>query len=534
MNQIEMKKRQMEMLSHVLGLIVLLVLGNILGDNGIAYFAIAIEVFLLFWTFTGGRLSDVLGRLLRGRSSKGQYKNASKLRRNALVVEGFIGIVGSVLMFFLAEFLGEGLLGVAYSVAILRILAPVVFIRTMSSVLLGYFQGEGTELPTVISYLMRQVCIFGLSLLFVNLLKGYGSKVSELLRQENFTAMYGGMGVALAVLVTEFLILIFLFMVYRGSRRKERRGGGEGMRTTDTFAGQIAVLYSNLLPMILVNFLMLLPMWLGIVFFRKSLPDVEALNDYGVVFGKFLPLTGIVILSGCIILLDCANKAASCFRKEEHRYARGHFLAGLHMTMVYGMFAAVFTAILAPQIAGIFCRDAVVESATLMLRCGAFLIPAVLVGFYLTEMMSALGGKFYVLGLLVLYNLVYAGCLVLFLNGGKAGVMALIYSAMIAGAVYVIGVAGILFMQLRYTVDWLQVIAVPAGVACAMGLILLFLSKIMHPHLGDLITVIVSLVLGNLIYWIFLMLMKNFREQELGFIPCGNLIRTIGQMLRVY
>ena len=142
MNQIELKKRQMEMVSQMLGLIVLLVLGNLLGDNGIAYLAIAVEVFLLFWTFTGSRLADILGRILRGRSSKGQYKNAVKLRRNALVIEGFLGIVGSVIMFLVAEPLGESLFGLTYSVAIIRILAPVVFVRTLSSVLLGYFQGQ--------------------------------------------------------------------------------------------------------------------------------------------------------------------------------------------------------------------------------------------------------------------------------------------------------------------------------------------------------------------------------------------------------
>lgn len=533
MNQIELKKRQMEMVALLLGLLVLLVLGNILGDNGVAYLAVAMEVFLVFWTFTGSKLADTLGRILRGKSNKGQYKNVIKLRRNALVVEGFLGIVGSVLLFVLAEPLGEGVLGLSYSVAMIRILAPIVFVRTLSSVLLGYFQGEGTELPSVISYLMRVFCVFVLSLIFVNLFKGHGGKVSDLLRQENFTAMYGGMGVALAVLVTEILILIFLFLVHRGSRRRDRRGSSEGMRTTDTFSGQLAVLYGNMLPAMLGGFLTLLPLWMGILFFRKSVPDMAGLNDYGVFYGKLIPFVGVVVLLGCIMLLECANKTVVCFRKEEQRYARGHFQGGLHMTVVYGMFSAVFTGILAPQIAGIFCK-ANVELATQMLRFGSYVMVAAILGFYFTELLNALGGKYFVLGLLAVYNLVYAGSLVLFLNGGKAGIMSLVYSAMIAVTVYVVGAAAVTFMQLRYGIDWLQTIAVPAGVACAMGLILLFLSKVMYPHLGDLITVLVSLILGNLIYWIFLMIMRNFREQELAYIPCGKLIRIIGQMLRVY
>ena len=533
MNQIEMKKRQMQMVAWGLGLIVLLTLGNVLGDNGIAYFAIAIEIFLLFWTVTGGQLADVLGKILRNKSNKGQYKNAKKLRRTALVVEAFLGIAGSVAMFVLAKPLSEGLFGLSYSVAIIRILAPVVFVRTLSSVLLGFFQGEGTELPAVISYFVRLVGIFGFSLLFVNLLKSYGSKVSDLLRQENFTAMYGGMGVAIAVLVTELLIAIFLFFVYRGSRRKEKRGNGEGMRTTDTFSGQLALLYGNLFPAMLKAFLMFLAMWLGVIFYRKSVPDVTSLNDYGVLYGKILPVLGFVILPGCIMLMECAHKAVACVRREEQRYAKGHFQGGIHMAVVYGMFSTMFVALYAPHIVGIFCETGV-ETATQMLRFGSFVILAMVLGYYCTELLNALGGRYYVLGLLVLFDFVYVGCLVLFLNGGKTGVTALVYSAMIAGAVYAIGSFVLLFMQLRFNIDWLQVVAVPAGISCAVGLILLFLNKIMHPHLGDLITVIVSLVLGNLLYWVFLMLMRNFREQELTYTPCGRIIRGIGQMLRIY
>lgn len=533
MNQIEMKKRQMQLIAWGLGLIVLLILGNLLGDNGIAYFAVSIEVFLLFWIVTGGELADVLGKILRNKMNKGQYKNAKKLRRTTLVVDGFLGIVGSVVLFVLAKPLGEGMFGVPYSVAIIRILAPVVFVRMISSVLLGYFQGEGTELPTVISYVVRQVSIFLFSLLFVNLLKGYGSKVSDLLRQENFTAMYGGMGVAIAVLVTEFLIVIFLFFVYRGSRRKERRGNGEGMRTTDTFSGQLVLLYGNLFPAVLKTFLVFLAMWLGIIFYRKSVPDITGLNDYGVLYGKLLPVLGLVILPGCIMLMECAHKMVACVRREEQRYARGHFQGGIHMAMVYGMFSTVFVALHAPQLAGIFCETGV-EIATKMFRFGSFIVLAMVFGYYFTEVLNALGGRYYVLGLLAVFNLVYAGCLALFLNGGKAGVMALVYSAMIAGAVYVTGAFVVLFLQLRYNIDWLQAVAVPAGLSCAVGLILLFLNKILHPHLGDLITVIVALALGNLLYWLFLMLMRNFREQELGYTPCGKIIRGIGQMLRIY
>lgn len=534
MNQIEMKKRQIKMFSGILGMIVLLVLGNMLGNNGVTYIAVAVEVFLLFWTLTGSRLADTLGRILKGRSSKGQYKNATKLRKNALLLEGFLGLLGSVIMFFAAKSIGEGLFGQTYSIVMIRMLSLGVFIRTLSAVYLGYFQGEGTEMPTVITCFVRPVGIFLFSLIAVNLLKGYGSKVSDLLRQDNYTAMYAGMGVALAVLLTEILILVLLFVLYQGSGRKGKKNGAEGMRTTDTFAGQAVALYSTMFPSILHTVLLLLPVWLGITFLSRSQADAGIVTEsYGVFVGKLFPILVILILPGWMMLLGTAHRAVSCYRKEEQRFAKGYFMGGFHMAVVYGGFGSVFMAVMAAPIANLFCKNAA-ELATNMFRYGSVVIFLMIMGFYFTELLASLGGKYYILGLAGVYDVIYVISLAVTLNGGKAGVMALIYSAVFAGIVYVLATAGLVLMQLQFRVDWMQGLAVPAGVAAAVGLILYFLSKVINPHLGHLVTLLVTLVSGNVFYWVFLMLMRNFRESELSYIPCGKLIRVVGQMLRIY
>lgn len=533
MNQVEIKKRQVEIVSYVLEMIILLVLGNILGDNGIVYIAFAVECFLFFWTVTGSRVADVLGKLLRARSSRGQYKNANKLRKNVMILEGAAGLVGSVVLYACADLLGEGLFGLIYIVAILKILAPVVFLRTMVSVLLGYFQGEGTELPSVISYVMRQLCILGFSVLFAKLFGIYGHKVSALLRLDNFTAMYGGMGVALGILLAEVLVLLFLFLVYRGSRRTEKKSGGEGMRTTDTFGSQAAILCSSLTVPILTAILQQMPIWLGMFFFRRSLTDMAELNDYGILYGKYLPLVGILFLPAWALLLSNVYKVVGCVRRDEQRFARGNFSGGLHMAFIYGMFFSIFMAIFAPQLADVFC-GAEVELAVRMLRFGSFVILLSIIGFYLSEILLLLGGKIQVLGTLALYNVVYVIALLLFLKSGNAGVMSLIFAGLIASAAHIGGTGALLFYQVRLGVDWLQSIAIPAGAACVTGLLLLFVGRALTPHLGSLVTVILCLALGQICYWVILLLIRNFGTQELGYIPGGNLIRKLGQFFRAF
>lgn len=91
---------------------------------------------------------------------------------------------------------------------ILWILCPALILRCMQSVLLGIFQSEGSEMPSAVSAILRQVFYFGLGLLFLGIFRTYGEKVSLLLKKDDFTAMYGAMGVALGIVISEVLVLI--------------------------------------------------------------------------------------------------------------------------------------------------------------------------------------------------------------------------------------------------------------------------------------------------------------------------------------
>ncbi|MCM1112851.1 MAG: oligosaccharide flippase family protein [Muribaculum sp.] len=532
MNQIEIKKRQIAIVSEMIGIITLFVLGKLLGDNGITYIAVAGETFLFVWTLTGSRLADTLGKLLRGRSAKGQYRNASKLRRNAMILEGILGLAGSVVLFVCAEAVGEGLFGIAYSAAIIRRLAPVIFLRTLSAVLLGYFQGEGTELPTVIAGVMRQICILIFTVIFVELEGRQGGKVSALLREENFAAMYGGLGAAWAVLASELLVLLFLILVYRGSRRKEKKSGTDGMRTTDTLGSQIRILYGSLFPVMGISLLQRLPVWLGLYLFRRSVADLAGMDVYGVFYGQYMVLTGFLILPGCAMLLGNCYKTAGCVRREEPRYARGYFSGGLHMGMLYGCFCAVFVAVLAPQFAGILGEAA--APAANMLRFGSFVILFTMAGFYFSEILALLGGKYQVMGALALQGFVFLIALEAFLNGGKMGIMALVNAGVFASAAFAAATGALLFYQMRFGVDWIQAVAIPAAGACVVGIVVYFIGRAVTPHLGNLTAVLVCLIVGGVLYWCPLLFLNQFREQELNYTPGGGLIRKVGQMLKIY
>lgn len=532
MNQTELKKRQVELGTYILEMICLLVMGNFLGDNGIAYFAVAFECFLFFQLLLTYKLADTLGRLIRNRTIKGQYKNARKFKKNLMLTGMITGLSGSVLLFVLAEALGEKAFGLTYSVAIIRILAPVIFFRTIISILLGYFQGDGTELPAVITYVMRQVCTLLLAVLFVRVLSGYGNKVSALLRQDDFTAMYGGMGLALAILISELLVFLFLIFVYQGSRRRTRKSSGDGMRVTDTFGSQLRAVSINLFPLVFVALLNHLPMWTGILFFRKSVENLEAFSCYGVFYGKFIPIMVILALPAVVALLGNCYKIWDAQRKDEQRNARTVFAGGFHFCMVYGFFFSIFTGIVAPQLADL-AGGTSVELTKQMLQSGCAMILFGVAGYYFSESLLLLNRRFQVAGIAAAKGIVYILTLSILLNQG-VGIVSLVFAGLASEIVFASATCVFLCRMLRTGVDPIRQIAIPMGVICVAGIVIWLVNKGLAPHLGGGISIVLCLVIGVLISLVPLVFLRNFREQELNFIPGGRFLRTLGQLLRIY
>ena len=159
MNRAEIKRRQIQLITFVLGLVNLWIFGKKISDAGVAYLVAALFSLSFVWALTAWPVSDVLGRILRSRSAKGQYKNAEKMRKCIMIFQGILGAVFSVILFACAGFLADKVWHLPYCKSLIMVLAPVLLFRTVNAVLLGIFQGEGNELPTALSGLLRQVFI---------------------------------------------------------------------------------------------------------------------------------------------------------------------------------------------------------------------------------------------------------------------------------------------------------------------------------------------------------------------------------------
>lgn len=552
MNQAEVMRRQAGAIADILTGIVLLAVGSLTGDNGTAYVVAAYEIFLLVWLPVGGGLTDALGRLLRNRNNKGQYKNAARMRSAVMLLQLASGAAGSLLLLVVAQPVTETVFGARYSAMILMALSPTVFLRGVSKVLEGYFQGDGSELPTAAAGILRQILILGFGILFSGVLRGYGEKVSGLLQQDNFTAMYSGVGIAAAVSVAELAVALLLLVLYRVSGGRRRVRQESGMRTTDSFMDCVRSLYGSRWSSFVAGLLAFLPLALGWLFLAKAVKEGDAASwQYGVYSGKYLAVCGMAFSLIMILALPVSGKSLGALRRGEQRFSKSAFQSGVHLCVLHGIFAAVFLGVMGEQLSGLLYPDGNIakkpdwirEVSSLrdgsdiflaMLRQGAAVVLTTAVSVYLIRFLLGTGKKYLVMGALAVADVMFAVLTAVFLNLGKADASALVYSGEIAGAV-LCGVLGVFaYRQQRLRVDWPRIFAVPIIAAGICGAVSLLLRNLLAPHLGNLLTLIVTFVISSLVYWALLLLARNFREQELEVIPGGRLLNMLGQLLRVY
>ena len=533
MNQAETKRRQVQLAASVLSWITLVIVARLTGYSGVTYVAVGLEAYALIYIVVSGGVADALGRILRLRVSKGQYKNVAAIRKNTMLLQVVLGAVGTIAILSAAGGIAEKLFRIQYSTVILIVLAPAVILRTVSAVLQGYAGGEGAELPGAAVSILRQIFTLGFSLIFCKILKDYGNKVSNLLAQKEFTFMYGGVGVAIAVTLSEVLAVIFLIIICRSNKRTSEKAAQDGIRNPVSFMDSVRLLFANRCSQTGILLLTMLFLPLGFIFFQKAADgSAEAAVEYGVYCAGYGAVCGCIAAFVAIITIPLCSKTIGLIRREEHRFSRTVFQSGVHLCIIYAVYFVAFFTVLANQTAAVLCPEQIATAAE-MLRGGAAIILFADLALYFSRILILIGKKYLVMGSLAVGDVVYTVTVTVLLNTGKTGILALVYGGFTGGAVLCMLLGMFAYRQIRLQMDWLQVLIVPSVAACITGIVNLLLAKVLTPHLGNLFTLIICFVLSWVLYWAGLILLRNFREQELEVIPGGKWINSLGQMLHV-
>ena len=531
MKQFEVKRKQIEYLSKALEVILFLAIERKLGLEGSGFFLVPLMLFAMIWNFAGEQLPDVLAKLIRVRKAKGQLKSIKNIRLFSLICQVAMGVVGTLLMLSLGTFLGENVYGCPYASLMIWILSPVIFLRGMSYLLQGYCQGEGSELPTVVTCLLRPVAIYLLGTVLGSLGGDYGLKVTGLLKQEHYTAMYVGAGWCAAITIAELVIILFLFFSFLGAKKLRAKPEQEMVKASVSFRSYVSAASKNMAFRAIVSFTELFPVCIGMIIYYHREGETAPLT-YGTFFVGYFATCLLIYRLLNSVAVPFWSKIGSYFKRDELRLGRVCFQGGIHMILGLGMILAVSIAAMPAQV-GALAGFTSPNLTKLVFQGSLWLVFAGL-GFYFSRTLMRFGKNLLVAGIGILTDILFVMVFMILWNDEKMALLSMMYALLISEAIHCFLIGAIATQMLGCRLNWFRTVLLPIGLAVAIGILQALCVKFMGEHLESIFVVIIVGGAGFIAYWCILILLRNFSEEELSVSPFGKSIKVFGDMMGIY
>lgn len=167
-------------LVKIIGAVFKIPLGNLLDGNGFANFNIAYSVYNVLLVISTAGLPVAVSKMVAEANATGQGGDVKKIFRAAMSTFLIIGFVGSALMFIFAEPIAADLMNSPKSVHTIRVIAPASFFVAVMSVFRGYYQGQMNMVPTALSQIIEALSKLVFGIIFASLLinAGYGQEIA--------------------------------------------------------------------------------------------------------------------------------------------------------------------------------------------------------------------------------------------------------------------------------------------------------------------------------------------------------------------
>lgn len=506
-----------------------------IGDEGVGLYAMAFEIFILITLLFSHGISRTITGMIRYRVKRAQYKSARKVFGTAFRLSFIASVVFAVVVAAASGLIVDTLVLEPMSKKAVLAVSPVIILAALVNVFRGYYNGNGYGVLGAHSQYIEKIAMVIFSIIGGRFMYDYGLKVSALLKNDMAAYAYGALGAVLGMMLAEFITLIYLlviFIIYSGTWKKQieqdgaRRveGDGEISRLILVNAFPIAVI-----AVICNSFMLIDQRFFNYCMNRMELGAQRA-GIWGAYYGKFAAVTGIGAAFVCLTLYGFIGKIGSAYDKEEYRMMKDRMGSAVKTLCVVAIPIVVFMTVMAQALVnGLYKGEN--ELAISLVRCGSVIIFLYGAAYLFGQLMLKVHmGKEFLISLVISFVLHIA---VLFLMErvllmGAAGILysTIVFIGLLAVLCFVFTIK-----RLKYRQEFIYSVMLPALAACIVGLIVMLLNKLLLPVVGNLPTVLITAVIGFVLYILILMALRVLNEGELSKLPFGNLWIKFGRTL---
>ena len=523
-------------IARLIGLIYRVPMQRTIGDAGMGYYSAAFQIYSLMLIISSYSLPVAVSKLIAGYTARDEYKNAKRIYNCSMLFACFTGGITCLIVFFCADFLAA-LIKLPKSAIALRILAPTLLVVAIMGVMRGFFQGNGSMVPTATSQLVEQIINAIVSVVAAKFLFDYGLGVSGLLRDDDYAAAYGAAGGTLGTSAGALAGLICLIIVYLISKRDfNYRVRHDENRHSDTFGRMLFALVLTVLPVLLSTTVYNLSDILDQGIFNyvmdtKGLSEVKA-EHWGIFSTKYKVLTNVPVALASAVCSSMMPSLTGCIRREEYKIARRKVSLAMRFTMILSIPCAVGLAVLGKPIISTLFQGEVDIPAT-MLKIGSIAVVFYSMSTLSNGVLQGIDKLNIPVRNAAIALVLHVGILYFMLDVFNMGLYGVVISCVLFALIMCILNWLAIRKYLKYQQEIVRTFVIPTISSIIMGLVAWLSNFLISKALSSLISLAISISLSVCIYFIVLIKLKGVKEKEIRSFPGGNLMAAIARFFRL-
>ena len=327
---------------------------NIIGDEGMGYYGTAFNVYNIALILSSYSLPLAVSKMVSVRLARKQYRNSVRILRAALVYATVVGALAAAVIWFGADFFAREVFFMPYAAFALKTLAPTVWIMAYLGVFRGYYQGQGTMVPTALSQVFEQIVNAIVSVAAGSWLFNQAIKV-EILKGESgsgYSNSWGAAGGTIGTGAGAFTALVFLLLLFaayqRTIRKKVRRDRSGSLESYGTIT---KILFFTVVPVVvssaIYNVNSVLDNGLLAYNFKSLGMEEEFISQWGVYTGKYHLLINVPMAVSNALSSSLIPSVSRAVATGDRRMVKKKVAAAIRFSLLIAIPSAVGLTVLA-------------------------------------------------------------------------------------------------------------------------------------------------------------------------------------------
>jgi len=502
---------------------------NALGDEGCADFFGALEGCFVLFSLFGIGMNRAVSNLIRTRIERYGITGAKKIAGQALLTAFFVSVVLALLGAALKDVLFGSFYALPFAkMAFLALLCALV-ILTLFWMLLGILDAFGRRETAGRWILAFGVLLFFAAPLIAAPLDAYGQKVGALLQNTSYQAAYGAFGAAFSVLCVSLLCTAGCGISWiKASHELHQAEYGSSTNPAADRSITFALLRNGLVicvPAVLAG--------IGRIGQSGIYLKNGSVSTWGAYLGKYRLLMTLALLGAFALAVSMLPQFQLVLKRRSLRKSREKCMVAFRCTALYTIPCAVlFLTTAQPMLHMLFSKgelnglDSILKvlAITVIFYGLAFMLGSVL---FAAEL-------YYSIWIAVLVSVVVRLVSFSVMSSAlKLDLYAGAYSDALSAFVLCLILLGMVRQQLKIAVSWLRVFLAPLLAGILMALVCLLCSQVILKNAASPVRMLVSAVVGLLVYFVSTVVLKGATRRELRCFAVGDVLIELASTMRL-